>query len=111
MKRMSALSLRQPNAEQVLRGKKKIEYRSMPTNKRERVYIYASKRPTAQDAWDEIGSEPGEFDTGVLVGTVEIVGCVKKGNRDYHWLLAKPNRLKRPIKPKNRAQPAWFYPF
>jgi hypothetical protein len=31
MKRMAALSLRQPNAEQVLRGKKKIEYRNMPT--------------------------------------------------------------------------------
>jgi ASCH domain len=39
MKRMPALSLRQPNAEQVLRGKKKIEYRSMPTSKRERVYL------------------------------------------------------------------------
>ena len=36
---MSALSLRQPNAEQVLRGKKDTEYRNMPTSKRERVYI------------------------------------------------------------------------
>ena len=40
MKRMVALSIRQPHVEQILRGKKKIEYRSMPTNKRERVYIY-----------------------------------------------------------------------
>jgi predicted transcriptional regulator len=42
---MPALSIRQPHAEQTLRGKKKIEYRSMPTNKRERVYIYASMTP------------------------------------------------------------------
>jgi hypothetical protein len=48
MKRMSALSLRQPHAEQVLRGKKKIEYRSMPTSKRERVYIYAANTPADQ---------------------------------------------------------------
>jgi predicted transcriptional regulator len=40
---MSALSLQQPNAEQVLRGEKKIEYRNMPTNKRERVYIYGNQ--------------------------------------------------------------------
>jgi len=31
MKRMPALSIRQPHAEQILRGKKKIEYRNMPT--------------------------------------------------------------------------------
>jgi hypothetical protein len=68
MKRMPALSLQQPNAEAVLRGTKDIEYRSMPTNKRERVYIYASKRPAAQVAWDEISSEPGALPTGVIVG-------------------------------------------
>jgi hypothetical protein len=32
MKRMAALSIRQPRAEQILRGKK-IEYPNMPTNK------------------------------------------------------------------------------
>jgi len=45
--------LRFPHAEQILRGKKKIEYRNMPTNKRERVYIYASKTPPPK-----IESEP-----------------------------------------------------
>jgi hypothetical protein len=54
---MKALSIRQPHAEQILRGKKKIEYRNMPTNKRERVYIYASKTPADHDAWDEIGRQ------------------------------------------------------
>jgi hypothetical protein len=110
MKRMSALSLQQPNAEQVLRGKKKIEYRSVPTNKRERVYIYASKTPHTERSWREIGMKPGDLPTGFLVGTVEIVGCEDKRG-EYRWRLAKPKRLKRPIKPKNRPQPAWFYPF
>ena len=110
MKRMSALSLRQPNAEQVLRGKKQIEYRNMPTSKRERVYIYASNTPFDQEAWDEINLEPGDLPTGVLVGTVEIVGC-RKTKTEYEWDLAKPQRLKRPIKPTNHPQPASFYPF
>lgn len=110
MKRMPALSIRQPHAEQIRRGKKKIEYRNMPTNKRERVYMYASKTPAEQDAWDEIGLKPGDLQTGVLVGTVEIVGC-RKTRSGYEWDLAKPVRLKRPIKPKNHPQPAWFNPF
>jgi hypothetical protein len=110
MKRMSALSLQQPNAEQILRGKKKIEYRSMPTNKRERVYVYASKRPHSAQSWKEIGMEPGDLPTGVIVGTVEVVGC-RKVRGEYEWDLAKPIRLKRPLKPKNHPQPAWFYPF
>ena len=38
---MRALSVRQPYAELILRGEKKIEYRSKPTNIRERVYLYA----------------------------------------------------------------------
>ena len=107
---MSALSLRQPNAEQILRGKKKIEYRSMPTNKRERVYVYASMTPADRDAWDEIGKEPGDLLTGVIVGTVEVVGC-RKVRGEYEWDLARPIRLKRPLKPKNHPQPAWFFPF
>ena len=110
MKRMPALSLRQPNAEQVLRGQKQIEYRNMPTSKRERVYIYASNTPFDQEAWDEIKLEPGDLPTGVLVGTVEIVGC-RKTKTKYEWDLAKPQRLKRLIKPKNHPQPAWRFPF
>lgn len=40
-----ALSVRQPFAEQIMCGTKKIEYRSMPTKLRGRVYIYAAKHP------------------------------------------------------------------
>ncbi len=40
-----ALSIRQPYAELILREIKIIEYRSRPTNIRERVYIYASQTP------------------------------------------------------------------
>jgi len=109
-RKMIALSLQQPNAEQILRGVKKIEYRSRPTTKRERVYIYASLKPAPPDTWKKIGLIPGDLPTGVLVGTVEIVGCSFKDGA-YNWTLANPIRLKTKRKPKNHPQPAWFFPF
>jgi hypothetical protein len=39
---MKALNIRQPYADQIMRGTKRIEYRSRPTKVRGRVYIYAS---------------------------------------------------------------------
>jgi hypothetical protein len=37
----------------------------MPTNKRERVYIYASKTPADEDAWDEIGMQISDNEVGL----------------------------------------------
>ena len=39
---ITAISIRQPFVEMILRGNKTIEYRSRKTNIRERVYLYAS---------------------------------------------------------------------
>lgn len=102
MKRMSALSIQQPNAEQILRGIKEIEYRSRPTNRRERVYIYASKTPHSARSWEEIGLNPGDLPNGVLVGTVEVTDCQYKRG-EYQWRLAKPKRLKRLLKPNQSS--------
>ena len=110
MKNMRALSIRQPYAEQILRGKKQFEYRGRPTNIRERVYIYASLTPGYLEDWEEMKMQPGDLPTGVLVGTVEIKDCTGKPG-DYEWHLAKPERLQRKLKPKEHPQPAWFYPF
>ena len=110
MKNMRALSIRQPYAEQILRGKKKVEYRGRPTHIRERVYIYATMNPAVTEDWEEMKMQPGDLPTGVLVGTVEIKDCIGEPG-DYEWHLAKPERLKRKLKPKQHPQPAWFYPF
>ncbi|MBM3127554.1 MAG: ASCH domain-containing protein [Chloroflexi bacterium] len=101
-----ALSVRQPYAEQILRGTKKIEYRSIPTKIRERVYIYASKKRARFDA----KAEREKFATGVLIGTVEIVDC-RLRNGEYHWHLARPRRLAKLLKPRHQPQPVWFHPF
>jgi hypothetical protein len=107
---MRALSIRQPYTEQILRGEKKIEYRSRPTNIRERVYIYASMTHGDLEEFRKMGIRPGDLFTGVLVGTVEITDCTGTDGA-YQWHLAKPERMSKPLKPKKRPQPVWFYPF
>ena len=110
MENMSALSVRQPYAELIMRGEKKIEYRSQITHKRGRVYIYASKTPGYPEDFEELGLKPGDLPTGVLVGTVEVTDCTgRKG--DYEWHLANPERLPELIKPERHPQPSWFKPF
>jgi hypothetical protein len=104
-----ALSIRQPYAELILRGVKKVEYRSIRTNIRERVYIYASKKPS-KEAFAKMKAQPGDFPVGVLVGTVEITGCTGKPGA-YKWHLSNPKRLLKLLKPENQPQPVWFHPF
>lgn len=107
---MRALSIRQPYAEQILRGKKRIEYRSLPTKIRGRVYIYASLTPGDAQDFRAMKAQSGDFPSGMLVGTVEIVDCIGEPG-DYRWHLARPERLPQPLKPENHPQPVWFYPF
>jgi hypothetical protein len=74
-----ALSIRQPWAELIMRGVKTIEVRSLRTHKRARVQIYASKGGVSLASRERIEKEHGvdikALPRGVLVGTVEIVGC------------------------------------
>lgn len=110
MKRMLALSVRQPFAEQIKRGTKTIENRKTRTQIQERVYIYASKGVRPIEDWKGMNVQPGKLPTGVLVGTVEIVGCTATRS-GYRWSLANPRRLSKRLKPNNRPQPVWFHPF
>ena len=110
MKIQRALSVRQPFAEMILRGTKKIEYRSVRTHIRERVYIYASTKPGDAEHFAKIRCEPGDLPTGVLVGTVEVTDCTG-ADGDYEWHLARPQRLAKRLKPKKQPQPSWFHPF
>jgi hypothetical protein len=107
---MRALSIRQPYAEQILRGTKRFEYRSRPTGIRERVYIYASLKPGAAEEFERMRIQRGDLPTGVLVGTVEISDCSGEPG-DYKWHLARPKRLQRHLRPTKQPQPAWFNPF
>ncbi len=110
---LKALSIRQPWAELILRGDKTVEFRSQITKIRGRVYVYAALGKPDGDTdvnaamagltWDELPK-------GVLVGTVEVVGC-DSAEDGYEWQLANPQRLETPLKPDNQPQPVWFNPF
>ena len=106
----SALSIRQPFAV-ILRRIKKIEYHSILTHKRERVYIYVSKVPLDNPgSWAEVSWKMASGSLASLFGTVEIVGCISQQG-DYQWKLAMPQRLRKPIKSKRMPQLVFFTPF
>lgn len=107
-----AISIRQPSVELILRGVKKEEYRSRPTRIRERVYLYASKRPAGQSAhWRLARAAPGHLPTGRIIGSVEVVDCRWHSRYQcYAYVLKKPARLRSSRVPKNQPQPGFWRP-
>lgn len=108
-----AISIRQPWVEMILQGIKRFEFRSVPTNIRGRVYVYASSRVNEHEewAWRKIRKSPDGVPTGRIVGTVEVVGCrwdERKGC--YAYALKRPRRLRRPRIAKNQPNPIWWIP-
>lgn len=116
-KKLRALSIRQPHVEAILKGKKKVEFRSRPTNIRGTILLYAGLRryPAGVEA-DMIreyglrGIVCGDLPRGVIVGTVDVVDCTL-GNGEYEWHLRNPRRATRLRKPTKHPQPGWFWPF
>ena len=97
-----AFSVHQPYAEQILRGTKKYEYRSIPTRIRARVYVYATLK---------LLSRGKGLLRGQVLGTVEVIACEWcERNQCYRWKLSRPRRT-RPRIPAHHPQPVWFYPF
>lgn len=115
--RLKAISLRQPWAEEIFLGIKKIEYRRSPTKHRGPIYIYASLGRVPADEvaeWEEQnGISASDLPRGLIIGTVEIVDCRESDDEQglFEWSLARPKRLQEPIPPVERPQPVWFHPF
>jgi hypothetical protein len=115
-----ALSIAQPWAEAILRGKKKAEYRSFQTHVRGKVYLYASQTRWGHDVeltglrdYGIRSVDPDSLDRGFVVGTMDIVGCEKApGKRGvFAWKVENVHRFKKPIRPNGQPQPVWFRPF
>ena len=105
---MKALSIKQPYAELILQGKKKIELRKGNTNFRGEFYVHASKVP------DEIAMKKfgfNELPCGFIVGKVTLANVKKYNNEiehnkdnnlhlassawgNYGFVLEKPERIK-----------------
>ncbi len=78
---MKALSIKQPFAELIIQGRKKIELRKWNTNFRGEFFIHASKIP------DEKAMQKFNFNElpcGFIVGKVKLVNVKKYEDEDEH---------------------------
>ena len=99
---MKALTIRQPWAEAILSLGKDVENRSWPTRYRGLLLIHAgAKRDDA--LCDALGLNPRVLTYGAIVGTVELVDCVRVANSkwaepdQWHWVLRNAKRLDSPV--------------
>jgi hypothetical protein len=101
-----ALSVRQPWAELLLAGVKDVENRAWPTTYRGPLIVHAGQR-IDREALEMLVAEgvrlPAELATGALLGSVEVVDCVR-GHWSrwavpggWQWVVARPVRFRRPI--------------
>ncbi|MEI6077295.1 MAG: ASCH domain-containing protein [Verrucomicrobiota bacterium] len=106
LKKLKAISIRQPWAWLIVNGYKDIENRVWATNVRGPVLIHAgqSKKDTTAEALAYIKRKyhvahlPDTFETGGIVGLAEITGCVENHpskwfQGPYGWTLAHARRL------------------
>ena len=131
---MRALSIRQPYAEMILRGMKRMEYRSRPTRIiGERFYIYAARRwsPGVGSSGKKLladnltGGQPPpwivelaksmhllkeELPTGLIVGSA-VIAKVTPRDAFFEWHLADVERATQLLRPTRHPQPVWFHPF
>ncbi len=115
---IKALTIRQPWAELILRGRKPYELRSWKTNYRGPLLIHSAKRMDTEFA-RKLGLNPENLIAGALVG-VAVLSDVRPYTREdsrllkkrragsgwypnlYSWVLTKPLRISPPIKAKGQ---------
>lgn len=113
---MKVLSLKQPYAELILQGKKKIELRNWNTHFRGEFLIHSSKN-SDKIAMNKFGF--GNLPEGFILGKVELIDVKKYGNEtehkkdkkkhladsswgNYGFVLKNPRRLKKLIPAKGK---------
>jgi hypothetical protein len=104
----SALTIRQPWASLIIEGQKNIENRSRPTEHRGLLVIHAGLATVAEalDRYGHLLKDPDDLPGGAILGAVEITDCVENARSRwaepgyFHWRLADPRPLRRPIPAK-----------
>lgn len=81
---------------------KDVENRPWRTHYRRRILIQAALKIEFEEAL-KLKLNPDELPTGAIVGSVEIVDCVRNSNSkwairgQWHWILKHPRCLANPI--------------
>ena len=93
---MRALSIRQPYAELILRGVKRIEYRSRPTRIiGERFWIYACKRHPSRGGWHGVNKPGREIEAAaqrIWSDDLAVPGKLP-GEALPHWMIELAERV------------------
>jgi len=122
---MKALSIIMPWAYLIMKFGKDVENRTWRTDYRGRVLIHASKKPSpytveilqeafGQAALEKVNCLDMEKLCGCILGSVEIVDCVKNYNSRWaepdmwHWVLRNPILFDEPI-PARGSLGLWVY--
>jgi hypothetical protein len=108
---MKTLSIKNPWAYLICSGKKDIENRSWPTSYRGRMLVHVSAK------LDPAGPPtPSLPPPQSIIGSVEIVGCVRDSRSKWanpglwHWELANPTLFDRPILNVKGTLSFWEFP-
>jgi hypothetical protein len=97
---LRALTVRQPWASLIIAGIKDVENRSRPLRHRGTIAVHAGLG-TDRDAMAAHGRLLPAYPAGVIIGLVDVIGCVRDSASPWaeagywHWLLARP----RPCEP------------
>lgn len=97
-----ALSVRQPWAQAIVHLGKDVENRPWRTHYRGRILIQAALKIEREEAL-KLKLDPDELPTGAILGSVEIVDCIRNSKSkwtsrgQWHWILKNPRYLAKPI--------------
>jgi hypothetical protein len=106
-----ALTVRQPWASLIMSGGKDVENRSRPFSYRGTLLIHAGLGTDAE-GMTEHGKVLPEWPAGVIIGTVELVACVRDSRSPWaepgywHWILRNP-RLCAPVRATGKLTFGW----
>lgn len=95
-------TVRQPWAHLIMAGVKNVENRGAKTNYRGRVAVHSSATMDTKNRAEARRHklDPDNLPRGVVLGTVELHGCVRNSRSrwaqrgQWHWLLRKPKQFK-----------------
>lgn len=87
--RFPAISVRQPGADQIVRGAKRRDVRSRPSKFRGWILVHASQTFRRAD----LAKGAPEPERGKLLGIARLEDCVKDGD-GWNYVWAKPRRFR-----------------
>jgi len=117
---MKVISIKQPWSYLICSGIKDVENRSWKTNVRGRVLIHSSKKISKSIISIEQKNHilfdiNKNMKFGSIIGSVEIVDCIKNSNSIwaeegmYHWILKNPILFDIPIENIKGKLNFWIY--